>query len=212
MGLSNSLKTVMRDAEYKFKEKGSQFLAFVHPCETEKDASEFLDELKKKYYDATHHCYDYEIFPDFFKYSDDGEPTGTAGIRIQNAINHFELTNLIVVVVRYFGGTKLGVGPLGKAYYNAAFNALEQAEIITKTNFTRAQLIYDYDFSKTAHHFLSKFEAIIENNNFEQRPSIIFYIKPDMLQSFEKEIKNSSGGKAIVKVLANNIFKEYNLG
>lgn len=206
MEYPDSLKTILREEEFKFKEKGSQFLAFAHPCETEQTAAEFLEKLKKKYYDATHHCFCYEILPGIFKYSDDGEPNGTAGIRIQNAINHFELTNLIVVVVRYFGGTKLGVGPLGKSYYNAAYGVLETAKKIKKENYLKAELKYDFQFSKTAHHLLAKFDAYIQNNIYKESPSIIFLMKPEKIEQFSGEVKNSSNAQATVNIIEENIF------
>ncbi|MDZ7765436.1 MAG: YigZ family protein [Melioribacteraceae bacterium] len=96
------------------------FIGYAAPCKNDEEAEQILEGKKKQYYDATHNCYAYKILPESIKYLDDGEPSGTAGIRILNAIQHFDLTNLIVISTRYFGGTKLGVGPLGKAYYNSA--------------------------------------------------------------------------------------------
>ena len=94
------IKSITKFTETKFKEKGSQFIGQAYPVQKEEEAQELLESIRKKYYDATHHCYCYNIFESVNKYSDDGEPSGTAGIRILNAINHFELTNILVVSIR----------------------------------------------------------------------------------------------------------------
>lgn len=130
--MTDQIQTIEQQHETKFKEKGSLFIGQVYPVNSVEEAEEFLTSVRKKFYDATHHCYAYRIMENDSKYSDDGEPNGTAGIRIANAINHFELTNLLVISIRYYGGTKLGVGPLGKAYYQSAYDTLSEMEIVTK--------------------------------------------------------------------------------
>ena len=127
------IKTIEKFSQKNYKEKGSEFIGRVYHVEQEKEIVETLNKLKKKYYNATHHCYAYKLLNGKIKYSDDGEPGGSAGIRILKAIEHFDLVNQLVVVTRYFGGTKLGVGPLGKAYYTSAYDVLERSEIVVKT-------------------------------------------------------------------------------
>ncbi|MDY0082235.1 MAG: YigZ family protein, partial [Ignavibacteriaceae bacterium] len=128
--LPEQIKTIKEYRQNSFKEKSSEFLAIVYPVENVSAAQDYLQEIRKKYYDASHHCYSYKIKTGEQKYSDDGEPNGTAGIRILNAIEHFGLTGILLFVVRYFGGIKLGVGQLGKAYYNASIGVFEHSEII----------------------------------------------------------------------------------
>ena len=125
-------KTIGSFNETTLKEKSSVFNAQAYPVENEEDALQIVEKTKKKYYDATHHCYAYKLTGNKIKYSDAGEPSGTAGIRILNAINHFNMQNILVIVIRYFGGTKLGVGPLGKAYYNSVIQTLKSSRIIEK--------------------------------------------------------------------------------
>ena len=120
--------TVKEFYESKFKQKGSIFVGQAYPAGQEKQAEEILELVRKKYHDATHHCYAYRVYAKEEKYSDDGEPSGTAGVRILNAIHHLDLYNVLVISIRYFGGVKLGVGPLGKAYYQSALQTLEQAK------------------------------------------------------------------------------------
>jgi uncharacterized YigZ family protein len=116
-------------AEFQLKEKGSRFLAYAFPVESEDEAKHKLTELRKKYYDATHHCYAYTVgYPKATtRQSDDGEPSGTAGLPIQNQIRAKGVQNTLVVVVRYYGGTKLGAAGLVQAYKTAAAGVLNEA-------------------------------------------------------------------------------------
>ena len=115
-----------------YKEKGSKFLAFACPVSNEEEVKAKVDGLRKKYFDARHHCYAYRLGADGGRYraNDDGEPTNSAGKPILGQLMAFGVTNVLVVVVRYFGGVLLGVGGLVKAYKQAAANALANAEIV----------------------------------------------------------------------------------
>ncbi|MBI5727800.1 MAG: YigZ family protein, partial [Ignavibacteriales bacterium] len=112
-----SFFTISEKAEFRLKEKGSLFTGIAFPVRNVQECDEILAQHRKDFYDATHVCYAYRIINGPVKYSDDGEPAGTAGVRLLNAIEHFNYYNILVLSIRYFGGTKLGVGPLGKAYY-----------------------------------------------------------------------------------------------
>lgn len=184
--------TITSECESKIKEKGSVFIGKAFPVKTVEDAEEIQNDIKKQFYDATHHCYCYQLLDGQFKYSDDGEPNGTAGIRIQNAINHFNLTNILVVVIRYFGGTKLGVGPLGKAYYASAESVLQKCNIIEKDEFIAVRIEYDYPQTKTVHHFLNKFDAREIENLFESGPVINCFINIDKLEAFKENMIKST--------------------
>lgn len=126
--------------ENELKERKSVFLAKAYPVNNEDGVTNILGDLKKEYYDASHRCYAYRLLSEKSKFSDAGEPSGTAGIRILNAIYHYELHDCLVVVIRYFGGTKLGIGPLGKAYYSAAVQVLSESNIITKRPYLQAEI------------------------------------------------------------------------
>ena len=130
--------------EYRFKEKASVFIGQVYHCESEDEAKEILENVKKEFYDARHWVYCWKIGEETIKYSDDGEPSGSGGIRLLNAIEHFGLQDVIVISIRYFGGVKLGVGPLGKAYYSSAFNCLDEADKIEKIKMDRMLNICKY--------------------------------------------------------------------
>lgn len=133
-------------AEGLYKEKGSKFFAYLHPIENEEQGKELLKQYKKKYFDARHHCYALIIGTDMAlqKYSDDGEPAHTAGSPILNKLRSHELCNVICIVVRFFGGTKLGVPGLIEAYKGATEAAIAQAHIVEREIKVQIGLNTDY--------------------------------------------------------------------
>lgn len=131
----------------EIKIKNSKFLGASYPISTKEESEEILEKTRKKYYDANHNCYAYVLgeHSKHIKYSDDGEPNGTAGRPILQAINHFNFKNAMVIVTRYFGGTKLGVGPLARAYYNTAFEVLSKSG--KKIYYFTSPLKFSIDYS-----------------------------------------------------------------
>ncbi len=129
------------------KEKGSKFFGYTFPVSSEKDVKERLEELKKKHHTARHFCYAYQLGIDNirFRANDDGEPNNSAGMPIYGQIQSFDVTNILIVSVRYFGGTKLGVGGLISAYKRSAQMALEVSDILAKTINIQYQLNFNYD-------------------------------------------------------------------
>lgn len=127
----NTYLTITQASQGKYVEKGSKFLAFCYPVKTETEVKEVLARLKRDYFDARHHCYAYRLGWDksVFRFNDDGEPSGTGGRPIYGQILSKDLTNVLIVVVRYFGGTKLGVSGLINAYKTAAIEALDDNKI-----------------------------------------------------------------------------------
>ncbi|MFA7420009.1 MAG: YigZ family protein [Melioribacteraceae bacterium] len=200
MNLPETIKTIAQPTEFKLKEKGSLFLAISQPIQEEDEAINCLAKIRKQFYDATHHCSSYKLQNGTFKYSDDGEPNGTAGIRIYNAQNHLEVTNLITVVVRYFGGTKLGVGHLGKAYYESAIGCLETSTIEMKNLYRKIEISYDFSLSKSIHHFVAKHKLIITKNDFDALPKMTCLIIPASFALFHSEISAAAHNKAIINV------------
>lgn len=139
-------KMITAPAEGLYKEKGSKFIALAYPVKSIEEAKVKLEEVRKAYHDARHHCYAWRLGFDksVFRTNDDGEPSGTAGKPILGQIQSFDLTNILIVVTRYFGGTKLGVGGLINAYKSASRDALEEAKIITKKVYDVYELKFDY--------------------------------------------------------------------
>ncbi|MDI9878319.1 YigZ family protein [Flectobacillus longus] len=135
MLFEDTYKTITGSAEGLFKDKGSKFFAYAYPIEDESEVKELVEQLKKEHFKAVHHCYAYRLGQDRtnFRVNDDGEPSGSAGKPILNVLLSKDITNILVVVVRYFGGTLLGVPGLINAYKTATQEALVNAEIIEKT-------------------------------------------------------------------------------
>ena len=145
MMFDDTYKMLSAPGEGLYKEKGSKFIAKAFTVMSEEEVKSALAESRKQYYDARHHCYAFMIGPDkaCFRSSDDGEPSGTAGKPILNQILSKDVTNVCIIVVRYFGGTKLGVSGLINAYKTAAREALDNAQIVEKT----VNEIYSLEFS-----------------------------------------------------------------
>lgn len=133
--MKDEYRTIRKESKGLFKDRGSKFIAIACPVYSTEEIDGILDNVKKKYHDARHHCYAYKLGAgdDRWRINDDGEPSGTAGNPIMGQIKSYRLTNILIIVVRYFGGTLLGTGGLIKAYRNAARDALNKAEIIKRT-------------------------------------------------------------------------------
>jgi len=144
--MNDSYLTIAKPAEGLYKDKGSKFLAFAFPVETEEDIKELVQTLKKEHFQARHHCFAWRLGADKtqFRTNDDGEPSSTAGKPILGQIQRNDLTNILIVVVRYFGGTLLGVSGLINAYRAAAADALDHAEIIEQLVKVNFWLEFDY--------------------------------------------------------------------
>lgn len=142
----DSYLTLAEPAEALYKEKGSKFLAYAYPVRDEEQIRECLDALRKRYYDATHHCYAWRLGADGQNYrvNDDGEPSSTAGRPILGQLLSYGVTDVLVVVVRYFGGTKLGVSGLITAYKESAAAVLSEAQIVERTVDVRFEVEFGY--------------------------------------------------------------------
>jgi uncharacterized YigZ family protein len=139
--------TIAAISEGFYKEKGSKFLAFAQPCKTEEEAKAYLNSYRKEHHQAVHVCYAFRFGSDkkVFRASDDGEPSNSAGPPILGQIQSFDLTNILIAVVRYYGGTNLGVGGLITAYRTAAKEALEAATIIEQEDAQVLELHFSYE-------------------------------------------------------------------
>ena len=142
----DAYRSIAARSEGLFKDNGSRFIALAYPVETEEEVREIVAALKKEYHDARHHCYAYRLGykGDKFRANDDGEPSGSAGRPILGQIDSLGLSDVLVVVVRYFGGIKLGIPGLIRAYKTSTADALGQAEIVEKVAGKRFRLTFDY--------------------------------------------------------------------
>lgn len=144
----DTYKTIAKETSGEYSEKRSKFLAFAIPVTSVEDVKEWVERYQKKYYDARHCCYAYMLGPERkeFRANDNGEPSGTAGKPILGQINSNELTDILVIVVRYFGGIKLGTSGLIVAYRQAAAAAIGQAEVLEKTVDEEVSFVFEYPF------------------------------------------------------------------
>lgn len=159
----DTYKTILEPSEeVLLKEKNSKFFGYAFPILNEEDVKIHLEQLKKQHFSARHWCYAYQIGTEkiSFRANDDGEPNNSAGMPIYGQIQSFEVTNIVIVVVRYFGGVKLGVGGLISAYKTAAQMSLENAQIIEKTIDVNFQLTFDYKN-------MNKVMRVIKEKNLE---------------------------------------------
>ena len=163
-------KTITKPAEGYLTEKKSKFLSFIYSVDSVDEAMELIEEYRKKYYNARHVCWAYMIGPDReeFRFNDDGEPSGTAGKPILGQINSFELTNVLILVVRYFGGTLLGTGGLIRAYKEAAANAISNAKIVEKTIDEVINIHFDYTLLNDVMRVLKQFESATWTQDFTE--------------------------------------------
>lgn len=172
-------KNISVPSEGLYKEKGSKFIAKVFPVTDETEVRENLLKLKKEFHDARHFCYGYRIDPEneIVKSSDDGEPAGTAGKPILNQIFSYGLYNVLVVVIRYFGGTKLGVSGLIKAYKTATIEALENADIIEGKITRRINILFDYPLTNDVMKVIHDGQIEIVDKNFSKQCSMILEVE-----------------------------------
>lgn len=165
-----SYYTLKRKSAGIYKEKGSKFLSFAHPVDTEAEIKEKIDAIKLQYFDARHHCYAWMLGADKkrFRSFDDGEPNHSAGDPILGQIRSRDLTNLLIVVVRYFGGVKLGVGGLIAAYKAATEDALSKADIIEREVYELVTIIYDHASTAEVMRLVKSFDLKIVQQNYAE--------------------------------------------
>lgn len=175
----DTFKTIAGPSEGVYREKGSKFIALAFPVETEAEVKEKLAEIQKQYFDARHHCYSYILGPnkDAYRLNDNGEPSGTAGRPIHGQLLSKDLTNTLVIVVRYFGGIKLGVSGLINAYKTAAKDALDAATIIEKTMDESYKVSFDYSVMNSVMQLLKDPYVTILGQGYEDRYLISFKIR-----------------------------------
>lgn len=184
-------RTIQQPAEGIYKEKGSKFLAFAYPVKSETDIREKLEALRKEYFDARHHCYAWMLGPErkMFRANDDGEPNHSAGDPILGQIRSKELTDILVVVVRYFGGTKLGVGGLIHAYKVSAEDALNHATVVELEVMEPITILYDYASTPEVMKLVKDFDLKIIRQDFSSGCSMDAEIRLKVKDTFTEKVK-----------------------
>lgn len=188
--MSDTYLTIQDKSEGIYTEKRSKFLAFAHPVETIDEIKDLLTDYKKKYYDARHVCYAYMLGPERtdFRVNDDGEPSSTAGKPILGQINSRELTNILVVVIRYFGGVKLGTSGLIVAYREAAAEALSAATVIEKTIEETVTFTFPYVMMNSVMRVVKELNPRIVEQKYDETCIITLAIKRSIAPMLEERL------------------------
>ncbi|MCD7901622.1 MAG: YigZ family protein [Bacteroides sp.] len=188
---SDIYRTISTLSEAIFTEKRSKFIAFAIPVTTQEEIKEYLEIYQKKYYDARHVCYAYMLGPERkdFRANDNGEPSGTAGKPILGQINSNELTDILVIVVRYFGGIKLGTSGLITAYKAAAAAAIANAEIIEKTVNEEITVMFEFPFMNDIMRIVKEEEPEIVSQSYEMDCTMTLKIRESKLDRLHSRLK-----------------------
>jgi uncharacterized YigZ family protein len=194
---ADSYLTLASSCTHEIKIKGSRFIGLGYPAADEGEAIRHLETIRKKEHAATHHCFAWVVGLEdgIFKYSDDGEPTGTAGRPIYNVIVGRELKNVIVIVVRYYGGTKLGTGGLTRAYTQAAAEMLDGADIVERLICDRLQFSIPFTYYDRLMRLINQKNYTIESQDFGEQVAMVLQIRKSQTESFVTHLKELTGGR-----------------
>jgi uncharacterized YigZ family protein len=194
--MEDAFTTIRRIVRTERKVRGSRFIATAAPAENRDVVDRFLGSVRKEWYDATHHCYAYRLGSsgDQFRAHDGGEPAGSAGKPILAAIEHAGLTDVVVIVTRYFGGTRLGIGGLGRAYGEAAAAALEHAERVTHYAVDLIRVSFPHAQVSTVMHLLEKYGARIVETTYDEEVHLAIEIRRLRSAELREALVNRTSG------------------
>jgi len=192
------MKSVKTISEYKLIIKKSEFICTLIPVNDEKLIDETIQTYKEKYKDATHNCVAY-IVGTKERANDDGEPSGTAGLPMLNVLKKQELTNIIAIVTRYFGGIKLGAGGLTRAYSQAVSQALKEAQIVEKHLVDLYDITIDYSFTKKFEHLLKVNNIICINKEYLDKVTYRLYIENHLFFDTIQDLTSNQFEKKLIK-------------
>ena len=192
-------KTVYEGGEGEIVEKKSRFIATVRPVQTEEEALAFIEEMKKKYWDARHNCYVYSVGKnrEYTRCSDDGEPSGTAGRPMLDVILGEDIYNVAAVVTRYFGGILLGTGGLVRAYSAAVQEGLKESLIIEKFLCRRVRMSMDYTMLGKMQYLAAKLNLMILDTLYTEGVEMQLLVPDTQYAAFIKEVTEASNGKVV---------------
>lgn len=193
--MEDTYRTLEAPSEGLYKEKGSKFIALAYPVYSEEEVKGILTELRKQYYDARHHCYAYSLGADKSRYraNDDGEPNHSAGDPILGQIRSADLSNVLVVVIRYFGGTKLGVSGLIHAYKTATAEALSLASIIEKHETALLQVHFSYPQMNDVMSLVKEYDLGVKEQQFELDCRMTLEVRKKLEEEVSGKLKGIDG-------------------
>ena len=199
--------TISRDYRKEIVIEKSRFICSLKKVHSEAEAQEFIKAVKKEFWDATHNCSAYIVDDLAQRSSDDGEPSGTAGIPMLEVLRKNGLTETAAVVTRYFGGIKLGAGGLVRAYSHTSKIALQAAHIITMAECDVMSVDVDYSFYERMNNMLSDFSANIKDTMFADNVKLVFSIKKDRVEPLQSKLTDVSNGRYNLKYIESEFAK-----
>ena len=196
---SQRYKILYKEGEAEISEKKSRFIAHIAPAQTEEEAQDFVEKIKKQYWDARHNCWAYSIGEKqpALRCSDDGEPSGTAGRPILEVINGKELTNILIVVTRYFGGTLLGTGGLVRAYSQSAQAGIMASKVIRKEVGYRVSIDTDYNGIGKLQYVAMQNNIAILDTQYTDKVQMILLVPIEQTESLLKEVTEATAGQSV---------------
>lgn len=201
-------KTVEKESFDEFTEKKSRFIGYVCPVKTQAEATEFISKIKSKHWDATHNVSAYVLRENNIqRSSDDGEPSGTAGVPVLDVLLKEKLVDVCVVVTRYFGGILLGAGGLIRAYSHGSKIAVESGNIITMSLCKVFTVSVDYSFYERLNILLSSVKANIDNTEFADNVKVTFSIKAELKDFLQSRLTEQSNGKYLINEIGEKFAK-----
>lgn len=205
--MSDNYTTVCRQAQDEFVERRSKFIGYVKPISSESEALDFISEIRTRHWDATHNVYAYVVREqNICRYSDDHEPQGTAGVPVLDVILKSGLTDVCVVVTRYFGGVLLGAGGLVRAYSHGASIGLSAAGRQKMITCFSARLTCSYSLYGRLNSLLPENGAILDDTVFEESVTLCFHIPIEEAEGLKKKIADATGGSCKVEILEEKYF------
>ena len=199
----DSYLTIKDSTLHKITRKKSRFIALLSPASSHEDVQQQIEAIRKSYHDATHHCSAFRLLIDDIVVeasSDDGEPSGSAGLPMLHQLAGKELCNILAVVVRYYGGTKLGVGGLVRAYSDAVSEALDQTVIVTQTMRAHITIRFPVEVNSSVMSTVHRFSAHIENLVYEEPVRIEVTLPPSQVETFRAVLTEATGARTKLEV------------
>lgn len=194
-------KTIAEPCEARFIEKKSEFIGYLAPARTEDEAAAFVNEIRALHRKATHNCYAYILRENSAaRHSDDGEPSGTAGVPIYEVLRKEELSDVACVVTRYFGGIMLGAGGLVRAYTRGAKDAVSAAKIKVMAMAARVEIAVDYSLYGRLPQIFSDFDARTEAEDFADAVKITVFVREELAEAFVEKLIDSCNGKITCEI------------
>lgn len=198
--MAKDYKTVLENANDEFVEKRSRFIGYCKPVKTEQEAIDFINEKRSEHWNATHNVYAYSLREGNIKrYSDDGEPSGTAGMPVLDVIVKNEIFDVVVVVTRYFGGVLLGTGGLVRAYSHGSKIAVEAAKPVIMQNCLVCEARCAYNQYGKVSSLIIGVGAAVDDTIYESDVLVKFHIKPDLLGTLNKKLADATSGEVTVE-------------